>query len=110
MRGGPANWKPGLLETLSNYSHLEAEYLIENDYSCRQLDEPDISKIWQWFQFSRILLPQLRVKTKGEEEKSGVKGRLRKLVQTLIQASLQEHRAIKYVERLNYGNLPPWIK
>lgn len=47
LRGAIANWKPGLLETLSNYSHLEAEYLIENDYSCRQLDEPDISKIWQ---------------------------------------------------------------
>jgi hypothetical protein len=89
LRGGFANWKSGWLETLSNYSHLEAEYLIENDYSCRQLDEPDISKIWQWVQFSRILLPQLRVKTKGEEETSGVKGRLRKLVQTLIQASLQ---------------------
>ena len=53
---------------------------------------------------------KLRVKTQGDEEKSGVKGRLRKLVQTWIQASLQEHRAIKYVERLNYGNLPPWIK
>jgi hypothetical protein len=66
--------------------------------------------VWQWVQFSRILLPQLRVKTQGDEEKSGVKGRLRKLFQTLIQASLQEHRAIKYVERLNYGNLPPWIK
>jgi hypothetical protein len=46
-------------------------------------------KIWQWVQFSIILLPQLRVKTQGYEEKSGVKGRLRKLVQTLIQASLQ---------------------
>ncbi len=46
-------------------------------------------KIWQWVQFSIILLPQLRVKTQGDEEKSGVKGRLRKLVQTLIQASLQ---------------------
>jgi hypothetical protein len=53
---------------------------------------------------------KLRVKTQGDEEKSGVKGRLRKLVQTLIQASLQQPRAIKYVERLNYRNLPPWIK
>jgi hypothetical protein len=66
--------------------------------------------VWQWVKFSRILLPQLRVKTEGDEEKSGVKGKLRKLVQTLIQASLQEHGAIKYVERLNYGNLLPWIK
>ena len=88
MRGGFANWKSGWLETLSNYSHLEAEYLIENDYLCRQLYEPDISKIGPWVQFSRILLPQLRLKTQGDEEKSGVKGRLRKLVQTLIQASL----------------------
>jgi hypothetical protein len=46
--------------------------------------------VWPWFQFSRILLPQLRIKTQGDEEKSGVKGRLRKLVQTLIQASLQD--------------------
>jgi triacylglycerol lipase len=107
LRGGLANWKPDWLETLSNYSHLEAEYLIENDYSCRQLDEPDISKIWQWVQFSRILLPQLRVKTQGDEEKSGIKGRLRQLVQTLIQASLQQPRAIKYVERLNYSNQLP---
>jgi hypothetical protein len=66
--------------------------------------------VWQCFQFSIILLPQLRVKTKGEEETSVVKGRLRKLVQTLIQASLQEHRTIKYVERLNFGNLAPGIK
>jgi len=33
---------------------------------------------------------KLRVKTQGDEEKSGVNGRLRKLVQTLIQASLQD--------------------
>jgi len=66
--------------------------------------------VWQWFQFSRILLPQLRIKTQGDEEKSGVKSGLRKLIQTLIQASLQKNRAIKYVERLNSGNLAPWIK
>jgi hypothetical protein len=53
--------------------------------------------VWQWFQISRIFLPQLRIKTPGDEEKSGVKSGLRKLIQTWIQASLQKNRAIKYV-------------
>ncbi|MFM6003903.1 MAG: hypothetical protein ACKPB7_11630 [Sphaerospermopsis kisseleviana] len=31
------------------------------------------------------------------------------LINTLIQTSLEEHRAIKYVERISFGKLPPYI-
>ncbi|AFW93665.1 hypothetical protein VB638_15320 [Dolichospermum sp. UHCC 0684] len=35
--------------------------------------------------------------------------KFRLLINTLIQTSLEEHRAIKYVERINFGKLPAYI-
>ena len=35
--------------------------------------------------------------------------KFRLLINTLIQTSLEEHRAIKYVERISFGKLPPYI-
>lgn len=110
LHGAIANQNPHLLQTLSEYCHVGSEYLIEKNYQIRQLDQPNIGNTWQWVQFSKILLPQLQVSTQGDNNKSNVNNRLRELIKTLIQTSLQEHRAIKYVERLNFGKLPPWSK
>ncbi len=112
LRGAIANWKPNLLQELSDYCHVGSEYLIDKDYQIRESDQPDIGNVWQWVHFSKALLPQLRVGARnqalGAEEINNVKDRLRHLIQTLIQTSLQEHRATKYVERLNFGKHPPW--
>lgn len=112
LRGAITKWKPNLLQELSDYCHVGSEYLIDEDYQIRQVDQPDIGNVWQWVQFSKALLPQLRVGARnhalGAEEINNVKDRLRHLIQTLIQTSLQEHRATKYVERLNFGKHPPW--
>jgi pimeloyl-ACP methyl ester carboxylesterase len=94
-----ALWQPNLLPALTQYRHQGIEYLIDRDYQIHQRDRPQMGNIRQWLKFSQLLLPQLR---------SDGKNGLRHIIKALIKASLQEHRAIEYVSRLNGGQLPPW--
>jgi hypothetical protein len=101
------NWNPQFLQTLSEYCHTGNEYLIEKDNKIRSLDKPDIGKAWQWIQLTKSLMPHLQLKI-YKQDKNGITNLLRQIIASLIKASLQEHRAIRYVERLNYDELPPW--
>jgi len=99
------NWKPQLLQTLTDYCHVESEYCIENNYQIIRLDEPGTVNIWQLLQLSKLLIPQLQLHTQTD-----IKNKLRLIIANLIQASLQEHRAIRYVEKLSFGKLPTWYQ
>ena len=95
------SWKPEFLDILATYCHVEEEYLIEKNGEIRQLAQPQMGNVWQWMQFSRLLVPRLKTWDR--------KNPLRELISILIQTLLNEHRAIKYVERINKGKLPAWF-
>lgn len=101
-----AHWKPQLLQTLSDYCHVEkSEYCIDKNYNIIKQDEPGTTNIWQLLQLSKLITSQLRLHPPTDSSKT-----FRLLITSLIQASLQEHRAIKYVERLSSGKVPPWYQ
>jgi hypothetical protein len=106
-----SDWKPEVSKTLSEYSYVGTEYLLSQRYQLYLLEEPELESSWCWSLFVTNWLFSLReiepsVKQKNE---TGEKiNPIANFVNKLIQNSLQEHRAIKYVEFLNYGELPPW--
>jgi hypothetical protein len=104
------NWNPKLLSTLSKYRHTGNEYLIDKDDQIRHLEQPEIGKAWLWIQLTKVLLANLQLKIQKWEDKNNISNLLTEMITILIDTSLQEHRAIKYVEKLNYGQLPPWCK
>lgn len=107
-----SKWKPELPQILSQYSHVGTEYLLNRRFQLHPLDKPEIKPAWQWSLFLAKWLSSLS-DAEGELKQESKKGRkiariLASLIKYIIQDSLQEHRAIRYVELLNYGKLPPW--
>lgn len=105
LKGAITNWKPQLLQTLADYCHVESEYCIDKNYQIIRLDEYGTANIWQLLQLSKLLVPQLQL-----HKQTDINNKFQWLIANLIQASLQEHRAIKYVERLSFGKLPTWCQ
>jgi triacylglycerol lipase len=54
-------------------------------------------------QISSLLASQLKSPSQADVNK------FRLLINTLIKTSLEEHHAIKYIERINFGKLPSYI-
>jgi triacylglycerol lipase len=98
------NWKPELLQTLADYSHVGSEYCINKNFQILEQNEPNIPNIKLIMQISNLLVSQLK-----SQSQAGINNKFRLLITTLIQTSLEEHRAIKYVERLGFSKLPPYI-
>lgn len=94
------NWNPVLVEALFSYNHQGQVYLIDRNYQIRLLDESEISSLWTSFTLSASWLPKLTGKNPMDI--------FHNLLNSLINNSFEEHRAITYVERLNFGIRPPW--
>lgn len=95
------NWDSVLVRTISDYKHQGENYLIEKSYQLRKLADDEYVSFSPWFYLSRSFLPSLPAKNTLDLFKN--------LVHSVIQRSLEEHRALSYVERLSYGVLPPWM-
>lgn len=94
-------WDPVLVKTISDYAHQGENYLITRDYNVRRLDEQESLDFWPWFYLSRSLIPSFQRKNPLDLFKN--------LIHGVIEKSLEEHRALSYVKRLNYGVSPPWM-
>ena len=97
------NWKPELLKTLADYSHIGNEYCLNKKYEIIEQTETNLPNLQLILQISSLLATQLKSPSQADINK------FRLLINTLIQTSLEEHRAIKYVERISFGKLPPYI-
>ncbi|MDM3862097.1 MAG: hypothetical protein PT118_20250, partial [Aphanizomenon gracile PMC644.10] len=97
------NWKPELLKTLADYSHVGNEYCLNKKYELIEQTEANLPNLKLILQISSLLASQLKSPSQADVNK------FRLLINTLIQTSLEEHRAIKYVERISFGKLPPYI-
>ncbi|ELR97783.1 lipase family protein [Gloeocapsa sp. PCC 73106] len=94
------NWNPTLIQSISDYAHQGENYLIGRNYQVRKLDDGESLNFWPWFSLSRSLFPSLKSKNPLDLFKQ--------MIHEVIENSLDEHRALSYVERLNYGIAPPW--
>jgi len=101
MKMAIAKLNPDFLPNLEKYSHIGKEYVITKDYQVSELQEPEKVNFWQWMDLSRVIMTHFKYNNIGEQG-------LRKLLRALIDNFFDDHRAIRYVQRLNYGVLPPW--
>ena len=109
LRKAIATWQPDLPELISKYSHEGREYQIDSEYQISEVTEPDLGGLKQWLRLSQIVLLQLR-QLDSSTLNNLRSSKLSRIIKSLIEESLLEHRAIEYLRRLNYGQLPPWFE
>ncbi|WNN89896.1 lipase family protein [Gloeocapsopsis dulcis] len=97
---------PQLSTILAGYTHFGYEYFIKSNYEICKTDNSFNTLRWRSIQYLKTIAPQLRSqKLLGLNSQS----LLKQLINIIVEASLHEYRAIRYVERLNKGILPPWL-
>ncbi|MEL6930861.1 MAG: lipase family protein [Cyanobacteria bacterium J06600_6] len=110
LRKAISAWQPDLPELISKYSHEGREYQINSEYQISEVTEPDIGGLKQWLRLSQIILLQLRQTDSSTFLNNQKSSKFNQIIKSLIEESLLEHRAIEYLRRLNYGQLPPWFE
>lgn len=96
-----AQLNPTLLTNIEKYTHIGNEYVINKNYEIQEDKAPENVNFWQLVDLSRLIMTEFKPTNTKEFN-------LKKLLKALINNFFDEHRAIRYVERLNNGQLPPW--
>ncbi|WP_104545832.1 lipase family protein [Chroococcidiopsis sp. TS-821] len=97
---------PQLSTILVGYTHFGYEYFIESNYKVYRTNNSTNTLRWRLIQYLRKVAQKLK---KQNLLSLNCQTLLKQLIKIVVEASLYEHRATCYVERLNKGILPPWI-